>query len=247
MVLKTRYPLKTFLATLGVLLALAVLGVVGFVYSGIYGIGADDPHWGVTSRVLETLRNRSIERQASQVSITSVPNLDNAQLIIAGAGQYAAMCAGCHLAPGLPANELSLGLYPAPPELTKRKLDPRMAYVVIKHGIKMTGMPAWGGPHGDEQVWSLVAFVNKLPGMTPQQYKDYVDSPGAKAAAAMAAHGTAVSSPVPAGASGTPGSAASGMPPGMTNAPPAAPSMGSSGSPATHGSPGHHEMPAVSR
>lgn len=49
-------------------------------------------------------------------------------------------------------------------------------------------MPAWGGHHGDEQVWTLVAFVAKLPGMTPQQYEALVKSPDANAAAAMAGH-----------------------------------------------------------
>lgn len=242
MVLNTRHPSKTFLITVGMLFALAAVGTLGFVYSGVYGIGADDPHWGVTSRVLETLRNRSIERRAAQVSLASVPNLDNPQLIVQGAGQYAAMCAGCHLAPGMPANELSLGLYPGPPELTKRKLEPRVSYIVIKHGIKMSGMPAWGGPHGDEQVWSLVAFVNKLPGMTPQQYKDYVDSPAAKTAAA--AHGAAMTPSTPPGATGTPGSAASGTPSGMTHAPAGAPPSASHpGSGAPDGPPGHHAVP----
>lgn len=97
----------------------------------------------------------------------------------------------CHLAPGVRPNELSKGLYPAPPQLAQSPcLDPRVSYTVIKHGLKMTGMPAWGGPHGDEQVWSLLAFVAKMPGMSPHQ--EHVRSPGANAAAAMAAHGSAV-------------------------------------------------------
>lgn len=52
---------------------------------------------------------------------------------------------------------------------------PIRAYLVIKHGIKMSGMPAWGaGAHDDQTLWSLVAFVNKLPSLTPAQYEDMV-------------------------------------------------------------------------
>lgn len=160
---------------LGALIVLLLAGtalVFAVVVSGWYNIGADDPHWGFTSRLIETLRNRSIERRAQ--AVTALPRLDEPQLILKGAGQYAAMCQGCHLAPGLPSNELHRGLYPRPPLLYQGRVDPRVAYVTIKHGIKMTGMPAWGGGHGDEAVWSLVAFVNQLPGMTPQQYQDIV-------------------------------------------------------------------------
>jgi mono/diheme cytochrome c family protein len=38
----------------------------------------------------------------------------------------------------------------------------------------MSGMPAWGATHDDQTVWSMVAFLQKLPGMTSAQYKDIV-------------------------------------------------------------------------
>jgi hypothetical protein len=45
---------------------------------------------------------------------------------------------------------------------------------VIKHGIKMSAMPAWGPSHDDATIWSMVAFLQKLPEMTPAQYKAMV-------------------------------------------------------------------------
>lgn len=216
--------MRAYFIAIGALLALALLAAGAFVYTGVYNIAADDPHWDITARMLEQLRTRSLERRARQV--TNVPNLEDQQLITRGAGQYAAMCAGCHLAPGVGPNELSKGLYPAPPELAKSRLDPRVSYTIIKHGIKMTGMPAWGGHHGDEQVWTLVAFVAKLPGMSPKQYQEYVKSPGANAAAAMASHGSMMTMPVEAGAHK-----------------PAAPASAA----AEHGPPGHHDMPGMTR
>ena len=38
----------------------------------------------------------------------------------------------------------------------------------------MSGMPAWGVGHDDATLWSIVAFVNKLPGLSAESYKDIV-------------------------------------------------------------------------
>jgi mono/diheme cytochrome c family protein len=47
---------------------------------------------------------------------------------------------------------------------------------IIKHGIKMTAMPAWGATHSDAQIWNIVAFFQAMPGMTPEIYKALVAS-----------------------------------------------------------------------
>lgn len=155
----------------GTSLATGVVAATVFVYSGMYDIGADVPHWSGTMRVIETLRDRSILRRSNDVK---VPDLNNSQLILKGAGQYSAMCVNCHLAPGISSSEIRPGLYPQPPELSKTPIDPKIAFWVTKHGIKMSGMPAWGLGHDDAALWSIVAFVSKLPTMTPEQYKDIV-------------------------------------------------------------------------
>ncbi len=45
---------------------------------------------------------------------------------------------------------------------------------MIKHGIKMSAMPAWGTRHDDATTWSMVAFLQKLPRMTPDGDKAIV-------------------------------------------------------------------------
>jgi mono/diheme cytochrome c family protein len=157
-----------------VIIALAVviaIGTAAWVWSGLYNIGADDHHWKVTYNALQTMRNRSIHVRSKDIK---VPNLDDPQLILKGAGQYAAMCTGCHLEPGVDNSEMRDGMYPQPPNLSEVRVDPRDAFWIIKHGIKMSAMPAWGGSHDDETIWSMVAFLEKLPGMTPEQYKAIV-------------------------------------------------------------------------
>lgn len=154
-----------------VVLGLIALGAGLFAWSGLYDIGADDPHWRVTYDALEIVRDRSIHRRSKNLKM---PDLEDPQLILKGAGQYAAMCTGCHLAPGVSDSELRAGLYPQPPNLTRTRVDPRDAFWVIKHGIKMSGMPAWGKTHDDATLWSMVAFIEKLPEMNPQQYEAIV-------------------------------------------------------------------------
>lgn len=164
--------LERTLTVVAVLLVLAV-GAFAFAWSGLYDIGADVHHWKPTYALLATVRDRSIEARAKHVV---VPNLDDPQLILKGAGQYAAMCTGCHLTPGEGDSELRKGMYPQPPDLSRTHVDPKKAFWVIKHGIKMSAMPAWGldGSHDDPTIWSMVAFIEKLPGMTPAQYKAIV-------------------------------------------------------------------------
>jgi len=84
------------------------------------------------------------------------------------------MCTSCHLAPGMKDTELRPGLYPRPPNLSEGEVEPREAFWIIKHGLKMTAMPAWGLSHDDATIWSMVAFLQKLPGMTAAQYKEMV-------------------------------------------------------------------------
>jgi hypothetical protein len=71
--------------------------------------------------------------------------------------------------------EIAEGLSPRPPNLadTARFYTPAELFWTVKHGIRMTGMPAWG-EHSDAELWATVAFVEKLPGMTEQDYAKLV-------------------------------------------------------------------------
>jgi len=158
-----------FIKTVLVVVLLFVVGVVVWIGSGVYAIGADEPHWPVTERVIDILRNRSIETHARGIA---VPNLDDPKRLTEGAEHYAAMCTGCHLAPGMQNSELREGLYPAPPNLAQLGIqDPAQAFWTIKHGVKLSAMPAWGKSHSDVAIWDLVAFVRQLPHMSPEQYR----------------------------------------------------------------------------
>lgn len=139
-----------------------------WIWSGTYDIGQDSPHWGVTRSVIATFRDHSTEHHAQGIQ---VPNLDDPKMIAAGAQHYAENCAMCHLAPGMPDSEIRHGLYPKPPNLTRFAPDPAEAFWIIKHGIKFTGMPAWGPTHSDAMIWDMVAFLQKQPRMSEAEFR----------------------------------------------------------------------------
>ena len=147
---------------------LTAAGAVIFTWAGVYDVGADRPHSRLVSWGLAKIRQRAIEVRASQIA---VPRLDDTSRIARGAVEYDAMCVECHLAPGVLESELRSGLNPMPPELSKVEILPAQAFWVIKHGIKMTGMPAWGKTHDDDAVWSIVAFLELLPTLNPETYR----------------------------------------------------------------------------
>jgi mono/diheme cytochrome c family protein len=152
-----------------VLMGAAAVGI----YIGVYNIAADVPHTQPVYWLLETVRNRSVEARVRDIVVPT--NLNDPNRISRGAGQYADMCSGCHLAPGMKRTEISQGLYPRAPELRRKpNLTPAEQFWVIKHGIKMTGMPAWGVTHDDDLLWDVVAFVRQLPELTSEQYETLV-------------------------------------------------------------------------
>lgn len=156
--------------------AVAIIFAAGlFIGFGIYNVAADVPHTRLVYWLLDVAHDRSVEIRADDIQ---VPNdLGDAKRIAAGAGLYAEMCVGCHLAPGMEKTEISQGLYPEAPELAQdTDLSPAEEFWTIKHGIKMTGMAAWGKTHNDTLIWDMVAFLQKLPSLSPQQYKDLVKS-----------------------------------------------------------------------
>lgn len=163
--------LRTGLWLGGIAAAAGAAGAI-FAWSGLYDVGADAPHARPVYAALEYARQRSVAVRARELSVPA--DLDDAERVRRGAGNYAAMCAGCHLSPGAEPGELARGLYPAPPNLAQRDVDAASAFWTIKHGIKASGMPGWGGSMDDAHVWDLVAFLGRMPSLDAQGYRELV-------------------------------------------------------------------------
>ena len=168
--IRTRRPFWLW-AALVVALFLAGAGSAAlFVYAGVYNIAADVPHTKPVFWIIDHLRDRSIAVRAQ--GLTPLADIADAGHVAAGATLYANLCTGCHLAPGMRRTDLSRGLYPKPPQLAYgNELSPNQEFWIVKHGIKLTGMPAWGRTHSDAEVWDIVAFLRKMPTLDPEQYR----------------------------------------------------------------------------
>lgn len=167
--------MKTILATLAVAALAALVAALAFVYSGIYDVSASSAH-GRTSRWLfETTMHESVERRADQVK---VPDLDDRSMVLAGVNDFEQMCVQCHGAPGADPAALGKGLNPPAPDLSKSATEMSAAelFWITKHGIKMTGMPAWGTTHEDDALWPVVAFMAKLPELDAAGYAELRES-----------------------------------------------------------------------
>jgi mono/diheme cytochrome c family protein len=170
--LRRHLPIMTVVVVLA--LAIPAAGAI-FVYSGVYDIGADVPHTKPVFWLLDHFRDRSIAVRAQ--AITPPADLGDPSRVATGARLYASLCTDCHLAPGMKKTDLSRGLYPKAPQLSYgNDLTPAQQFWTIKHGVKLSAMPAWGRTHGDAELWDLVAFLKKMPELDPSQYKAAVSN-----------------------------------------------------------------------
>ncbi|MDF1589245.1 MAG: cytochrome c [Gammaproteobacteria bacterium] len=161
---------------LAFIIVVTVIASLFFIYSGVYPMGADTPHNKFTYWVLETLRDRSITRAASNVKLPE--NLSSPARLLRGGPDYNEMCVSCHLSPSKSETDFTKGLYPSPPnliEIPDQKLNEaqrdQRRFWIIKHGIKASGMPSWAYGHDDERIWDMVAFLKKLPTLSLVQYQ----------------------------------------------------------------------------
>ena len=155
---------------LAALLIAAAVGVLGFVFSGLADVAATSPHWAVTRWFLAAAMERSVKRHAR--GIEPPADLDQDARVRSGARAYDAMCVGCHGAPGVEPDVVGKGLNPEPPDLARvaSKWKPSELFWITSNGVRMTGMPAFGPTHSDEELWELVAFVARLPRLSSADY-----------------------------------------------------------------------------
>ena len=116
---------------------------------------------------------------AGRAEYVESPALTEA-MVASGAKRYKAMCAHCHGGPGVEKSEWAKGMLPQPPHLPEvaSKWKANEVYWLVKHGVRMSGMPAFGPTHSDDQLWEIAAFVKRLPGMTQGTYAGFGNSSG---------------------------------------------------------------------
>ena len=165
---------KPVLWTVLVLGALGALAGAAVVFGGLYNIAATAQHTQPVYAVLQTTMVNSVRLRARNVVVPAL--LDAPERVLRGAACYRDRCAQCHGGPGVPANEIGMAMQPVPGSLigAARTFRARELYWITRHGIKMSGMPAWQYHLSEAELWAVVAFLQQLPALTPTAYRDWV-------------------------------------------------------------------------
>lgn len=157
-----------FIAALLVVAGAALL----VMYTGSYNVAASAPDNPIVEWFLSNTMAHSVTSRAGAVK---APAQFTDQQAEAGFTIYKSTCVYCHGAPGKEPAEISKGLNPDAPDLSDAVGDMTSAelFWIIKNGIKMSGMASYGKVHNDDDIWNVVAFVHRLPDMTPEEYSRF--------------------------------------------------------------------------
>jgi cytochrome c553 len=159
--------------TTGAMLAGILVSAAILVVSGIVPIKASSGHWTITAAFLDFAKTRSVSTYSWGIQ---PPPLDDEASILKGASHYETGCLPCHGGPGRAIPPIMTAMTPTPPELDERltRWRPEELFSIVKHGIKFTGMPGWPVLQRDDEIWSMVAFLRRLPAMDAAAYRRIV-------------------------------------------------------------------------
>ncbi|HCB74877.1 MAG TPA: cytochrome C [Sphingomonas bacterium] len=151
------------------LLAIFAAGMA-FAWSGLFQIAASSGHWKVTEWFLHWVMRNSVKTYSAFQTPERVR--DDSGLVSA-AGHFKQACASCHGAPGVRPNPVMQKAMPPAPSLSVNAKDwtDRQIFWILEHGVKYSGMPAWGAEGRPDEIRRMVAFVRRLPTMSPAQYR----------------------------------------------------------------------------
>lgn len=159
-------------------LALLLLSALTVIKFGLIPVNADGTHSKLEAKVMPIVLRASIARRASTETNPLSLNEDNLK---AGVDTYKTMCSRCHSTPGGDQSAYGQAFYPPAPKLPEglsNYTDPQLFWM-IKHGIRNTGMPAWGGLLSDEEIWQVVSALKNSQDLPPSVEAEW-DAPKIK-------------------------------------------------------------------
>lgn len=162
---------RTILVTVAALVILGGVSAAGFIWAGLYDVGATRQHLQPVFSVLEFAMHRSVRLHARNIE---PPPLEDAAMIRRGATCFHDKCVQCHGAPGVAQGDIGKSMQPLPGPLVDatQNFHPGELYWITRHGIRLSGMPAWQFHLTEGEIWDVVAFLQRLPKLTPQAYAE---------------------------------------------------------------------------
>ena len=161
------------LAGIGVLAICSCAALAIYLFGGFYSVAASQPHFDVVAWAVEHIREASIENHLVP-SAMPARALKEPSVVQKGAHEFVEEgCVGCHGGPGVQPEKFAKGMRPKPPDLARSTADasPAEVYWIVKHGIKMTGMPAFGGHVDEDELRALVSFVKNMRSFPPADFE----------------------------------------------------------------------------
>lgn len=149
--------------------ALITLAALLVILSGAYNVAAIVPETALERGILHSAMRYSVQARARE----ELREVWSESQLREGFKEFDGMCIVCHGAPGKERSDIGKGLRPQPPNLAEvaQGWTSGQLFWIIKNGVKMTGMPAFGVTHDDKQLWSIVGFVRRLPRTSAQEYE----------------------------------------------------------------------------
>ena len=158
-----------------VAIALLILVLVGSFFGWHIiqrGFSARDNPSAVEAYVARLARKLSIPTSQRDARNPFAPT---PEVLNEARAHFADHCAICHGNDGSGKTEIGQNLYPKAPDMRQpatQNLTDGELYSIIHNGIRLTGMPAWGGPDKDDDSWRLVVFIRHLTKMGPREMKE---------------------------------------------------------------------------
>ena len=151
-------------------LAVLLLAVV-VLSAGWPDLSASVPHPQGWAAILHGVFRRSTAHHAA--GIDPPASFGSPRQVTKGAAYYGRVCARCHGGPGLGQNPVALSMTPRPQYLPHEiaTFKPAELFWIVKHGVKYSAMPAWPVQDRDDEIWSVVSFLKRMPQMSPAQYR----------------------------------------------------------------------------
>lgn len=139
-----------------------------------HGISARDRPTAVEVSAARGLRSLAIPSTA-RAAVNPVPA--GPEVLARARAHFADHCASCHGNDGRGQTAMGRNLYPKAPDMTRadtQSLSDGEIFSIIKNGVRLTGMPAWGEdtPAGDRETWELVHFIRHLPKLTSEELEE---------------------------------------------------------------------------
>jgi cytochrome c553 len=155
---------------------LAVLAAL-FILIGGLNISADQPDGWLTRTFLHTVFKRTTAAHAH--GVTPPADLADPSRVRLAAQHFDMVCANCHGRPGFGQSVTALSMSPRPqylPQVVDQFSDSEL-YEVVDHGVKFSAMPSWPTQLREDEVWSMVAFLRRLPKLDAKAYRDLTAPP----------------------------------------------------------------------